>query len=76
MSGQTANTSPGVPAGAGDDTAMAGRGIADARPVDAESLPSRPGADDAHADPSLEGIPREVIDNVGVYDTDSAGGCG
>lgn len=44
--------------------------------VDAESLQPRPGADAADADPSLEGIPLEVVENVGAYDTDTAGGCG
>ncbi len=44
--------------------------------TDAETLPTPRVGTDAHADPSLEGIPREVIENVGAYDTDSAGGCG
>ncbi len=72
MSGQSVNTTPGAPADTRDDPARVAGGIADAQAADAEGLRSRSG----NADPSLEGIPREVIENVGAYDTDSAGGCG
>lgn len=27
-------------------------------------------------DPSLDGIPQEVLCTIGIYDTDCAGGCG
>lgn len=27
-------------------------------------------------DPSLDGIPQEVLLTIGIYDTDCAGGCG
>jgi hypothetical protein len=66
----------GAPVATGDDPARAEGRRAGAQAVDAESLRSPSGDDDLHADPSLEGIPREVIENVGAYDTDSAGGCG
>jgi hypothetical protein len=72
------NTLLGAPADMQDDTAGVTGGSADTRATDsAGSLRSRPsGDDDAGADPTLEGIPREVIENIGAYDTDSAGGCG
>jgi hypothetical protein len=70
MSEQAVNT----PLGTQDDHARVAGGSAGAQAADAESQQSRSG--DANDDPSLEGIPREVIDNVGAYDTDSAGGCG
>jgi len=72
LSGQAVNTTPGAPADTRDDSTQVAGGIADAQAADTESLRSRSG----DADPSLEGIPREVIENVGAYDTDSAGGCG
>lgn len=75
MSEQSVNVPAGAPPSTPDEPARVAGGISVTRATDAESLPPRPG-DDMQADPSLEGIPLDVIENVGAYDTDSAGGCG
>ncbi len=74
MSGQPSSTAPGATAATPENPARATTISLDARAADSSSPQSSPG--DIHADPALEGIPREVVENVGVYDTDTAGGCG
>jgi len=76
MSEQAVDTLPGAPVATRDEPARVEGGSAVAQAADAESLRSPSAADDLHADPSLEGVPREVIENVGAYETDTAGGCG
>lgn len=75
MAQQGEHTSPGAPAAAGNTTAPVTGDVADISAVAVESRAARPG-DDASADSSLEGIPREVIEQVGAYDPDIPGGCG
>lgn len=79
MSGHTVHTVDTAldgPAATWDDPTQVASRCVGAQTEDVEALPSRSAGDeDAHPDP-LEDIPREVVENVGAYDTDSAGGCG
>jgi hypothetical protein len=72
VSEQAVSTPPVAPVDTRDDPARVAGETPDDKDADAESPRSRSG----DADPSLEGIPREVIENVGAYDSDIAGGCG
>ena len=76
MSRQSATATPGAPAVTPNDPAHGMRGSDAVATTEADTPATRQGDSDPHDDPSLEGIPREVIENVGAYDTDAAGGCG